>query len=75
MLFVLFGVMVTSSFGIVNDLLASALPADAFAALDSALSQFSYMIPPTFAASVPAALGILLVFGVVQLPLNMIGRR
>lgn len=75
MILALLGLAVASAFALLFDTVETLLPPDAW---DTALAigdPLAYLVPPTFAATVPLAITAMFAIGAVRLVINLAGRR
>jgi len=75
MLLALFGAGIASAFALLSDVVAALLPADAWTAALAYGDPLAFLVPPTFAASVPLVLAAMMALGGARLVLNLVGRR
>lgn len=75
MILALLGAAVASVFAVIGDTLAAILPADAWNTAINTASDWFFIIPPGFAASVPVVISGYLALGGFRMLLNLVGRR
>lgn len=75
MILSLFGLAVAATFQAISDFLLAVLPTDAFEAVQSITEPLAFLVPPTFAATVPVVLTAFFALGATRLFLNLLGRK
>jgi len=69
------GLIVAGMYEILNDTLASVLPADVWDDFLALASPLAFLFPPTFAATVPLALTAFAAIGAVRFLLGIISSK
>lgn len=75
MILATFGLAVAAGFALLFDTIQSMLPPDAWTTALSIGAPLAFLVPPTFAASVPLAITAMFAIGGTRLILNLVGRR
>lgn len=75
MLLALLGLGVASAFGLLFTIIQNVLPPDAWNSAIAIGTPLAFLVPPTFAASVPLAITAMLAIGGTRMILNLVGRK
>jgi len=75
MLMAWLGIAVAGMFQLLNDALASVLPDDAWSGMIAISQPLAFLVPPTFAATVPLALTAMLAVGSVRFLIGIISSK
>lgn len=75
MILAAFGIAIAGALDLLTSVLQQVLPADAFATAMALGAPLSFLVPPTFAATVPLAFAGAITIGATRLILNLVGRK